>query len=363
MKIVKKAVKKSVQKRKKADTKAKDKRLAQKWNMPKLGNLERVKLEEVWRKNKGERSEDAYFSSWVADEQGRALLGEVLGTELELEGMQMEVGKFRADVVFRDGNDRFVVVENQFGKSDHEHLGKLLTYSAGLEGMDAVRSVVWIVGEKFEDEHRAALDWLNKHTSQDIGFFGLELEMWKIQDSRNPLPAPKFNVVSRPNMLIREVQARNVTWPQAEEYWEEFKIILNRSGKVQRKAHTRLKDAYMSIQQDGMLMYVVVARTKKEIRADLIVDDSVFEALRKYEKDINREVEKKAMGGKLKWEPPSGKRNKGYIRIVKQECDVGDKNKWSEQHEWLKNQLELLYRIFCPRIRALGAEMEDESGE
>lgn len=138
-----------------------------------LDRLKRVELRDVWE------SEPSDFTPWLAEEANLQLLSDTIGIELELEGQEQNVGPFRADIVCKDTTDgSLVLIENQLEKTDHTHLGQLMTYAAGL---DAV-SIVWIA-ERFTEEHRAALDWLNENTNEKIGFFGLEIELWRIGNS------------------------------------------------------------------------------------------------------------------------------------------------------------------------------------
>jgi hypothetical protein len=95
-----------------------------------------------------------------------------------------------------------VLIENQLGRTDHTHLGQLLTYAAGLEAV----TIVWIA-QPITDEHRAALTWLNEITDERFRFFGLEIEAWRIGDSP---PAPKFNVVVKPNDWTRGGSGRSL---------------------------------------------------------------------------------------------------------------------------------------------------------
>ena len=160
--------------------------------MAKLGRLIKVPLREFWDK------EDRDFTPWLADEENIGLLGETIGFDLEVEAQEKNVGPFRADILCKDTvTDSWVLIENQLERTDHSHLGQLLTYAAGLEAV----TVVWIA-EGFTDEHRAALDWLNEITDEKFSFFGLEIELWRIGDS--PM-APKFNVVSHPNDWTKTV--------------------------------------------------------------------------------------------------------------------------------------------------------------
>lgn len=178
----------------------------------KLGKLQRVSVRDVWK------TEAQDFTPWLADQL--PLLGEAIGRTLELEAVEKWVGAFRADILCRDlDSHAWVLIENQFGRTDHTHLGQILTYAAGL---DAV-TIIW-VAEQFRDEHRAALDWLNRTTIEGVNFFGLELELWRIEKS---LPAPKFNVVCQPNDWTKAVVSKAEGLSQTAElqlaFWQAFR--------------------------------------------------------------------------------------------------------------------------------------------
>ena len=127
----------------------------------KLGSLERIDLRVFWE------DEAREFTPWLAQEQNLRLLGEAIGIELELESIESRVGAFKADIVAKevDTEDR-IIIENQIERTNHDHLGKLLTYASGL----GAKVVVWIAAE-ITDEHRRALDWLNEITAEQFGFF------------------------------------------------------------------------------------------------------------------------------------------------------------------------------------------------
>ena len=110
-----------------------------------------------------------------------------------LEETESAVGSFNVDIFAAEegGTGRKIIIENQLEETNHDHLGKIITYASG-KGAEVV---IWIV-KRARDEHKQAVEWLNQHTDKNIGFFLLEIELWKINDS---LPAPKFNVVERPN--------------------------------------------------------------------------------------------------------------------------------------------------------------------
>ena len=152
--------------------------------MVELSKLKAVDLREVWK------HEASDFTPWLADNIDE--LGDVLGLELEVKTSEAEVGSFSLDILAHDlASDRPVVIENQLDGTNHDHLGKLLTYAAGYDA----HILVWIVRE-FRPEHRAAIDWLNRRTGEDTAFFGVAVEAWRIEDSP---PAARFNVVALPN--------------------------------------------------------------------------------------------------------------------------------------------------------------------
>ncbi len=162
---------------------------------PPLGKLESVSLRDYWVK------EDTEFTPWLADAENLRYLSETVGMELELIDTETKVGPYRADLLCRDTNtESYVLIENQLERSDHLHLGQLMTYAAGLDTVN----IIW-VAQKFNEEHRAALDWLNRITYEGFLFFGIEIELLKIGDSS---PAPKFNIIAKPNDWSKSIKTK-----------------------------------------------------------------------------------------------------------------------------------------------------------
>ena len=159
--------------------------------MVELAKIKTVDLRIAWS------NEATDFTPWLQDNIDQ--LGDALGIELELQQREASVGAFSLDLLARDvSNNRPVIIENQLESTDHSHLGQLLTYAAGYDAS----AIVWIAKE-FRDEHRAALDFLNGRTGEDTEFFGVVVELWKIDESR---PAPHFRVVSAPNDWSKQTQ-------------------------------------------------------------------------------------------------------------------------------------------------------------
>jgi hypothetical protein len=175
-----------------------------------FGQLERVEARTGWP---GGESGD--FTPWLAMNLD-ALAGE-LGLALELKAREYRIGRYYLDLLLEDARGRVVIVENQFNTTDHDHLGKLLTYCAGTNA----QVVIWIA-ESLNEEHVAALEWLNENTLTDVGFFGVEVELLRIGDS---LPAPHFRVIVRPNETKKEQE--RATREQLEWNWEAYADKLN----------------------------------------------------------------------------------------------------------------------------------------
>lgn len=319
-----------------------------------LGRLERVNdLREVWL------SEAADFTPWLAKPENLIILGETLGIDISLEAQERRVGPFRADILCKDlGTDSWVLIENQLERTDHGHLGQLLTYAAGLEAV----TIVWVAA-LFTDEHRATLDWLNKITDESFRFFGAEIELWRIGSS--PV-APRFNIVAKPNDWARSVARAKRVIDDGElsdrqtsqrDYWAALHQALNtQHGPVlgNRTPQPRTWMNY-SIGRAGFFLVATMVPAKKEIRAELYIDGTnpkvLFRMLRQQKADIEREL-----GYPLEWEElPSRRacRVSTYLRPA----DADDRTDWARQHQWLATRLNELHRALAQRVRTLDAEV------
>ena len=312
-----------------------------------LGRLIKVPLRDFWE---GEASD---FTPWLADEENIGLLGETIGVELEVEAQERSVGPFRADILCKDTvTDSWVLIENQLERTNHTHLGQLLTYAAGL---DAV-TVVWIA-ERFTEEHRAALDWLNEITDEGFSFFGLEIELWRIGDS--PM-APKFNVVSHPNDWTKTVSRISPTKELTStnqlylEYWTGLRDVLEeRNGIINPVKPLPQNWLGFGVGRSRFLLEATINNREKWICVDLTLRDPDakphFYLLERDKVDIEREI-----GAELEWDEKLGQKQ-SYISLSLYETDLEDRQDWNRQHQWLCEQLEKFHRVFSPRVKTLDA--------
>jgi hypothetical protein len=181
--------------------------------MSKLAKLEPVSdLREIWK------HEARDFSKWLADEDNLKLLSDAIGIDIVLPEAESAVGSFSVDLfASEEGTARKIIIENQLTDTDHDHLGKIITYAAG----KSADVVIWIV-KRARDEHRQAIEWLNQRTDENVGFFLVEIELYKIGNSPTAL---HFNVVERPNDWTKAKKAAeglSETKRLQLEFWQAF---------------------------------------------------------------------------------------------------------------------------------------------
>jgi hypothetical protein len=324
-----------------------------------LGRLTKVDLRELFATEAGD------FTPWLARDENLVLLAESIGISLQCEAQEKDVGPFRADILCKDTvTDSWVLIENQIERTDHIHLGQLLTYAAGLQAV----TIVW-VAQRFTEEHRAALDWLNERTDEQVNFFGLEIELWRIGASE---VAPKFNIVSQPNDWTRSVQAAAKETGEITEhkqtqlrFWLAFKDFMEKNSRIRCHKPYPQHWMYHSIGATGFRLVSVISQwnsetSKKgpEIRVELDMYDQHakqnFAALEKRRAEIE-----KACGVPLTWHNPE---RKNACRIyTRQNADFLREDLWPQQQQWLKEKLELFHRVLAPIIQNLDVEQEAQS--
>ncbi len=263
-------------------------------NKTPLGEIKHVDPRTVWA------HEERDFTPWLYGNLGK--LGEALGLELEAEEREADVGDFAVDIIARDlGTGRLVVIENQLEATDHTHLGQLLTYAAGREA----GVVVWVSPE-FRDEHREALDWLNREGGEGRPeFFGVKLEVLQI-DSSNP--AVNFRPVSFPNDWTRDVnqKASGDVSERRQKYQSFFQALIEslRERKWTNAKKGQPQSWYSFSSGVKGYIYAVAFAAGKRFRVELYIDlqdvaatKAAFDRLYEQKEAIEGEF-----GAPLSWE-------------------------------------------------------------
>lgn len=265
----------------------------------KLGRLEEVDVRKLW-------SHEQYdFSNWLAKEENIELLNEALGLTLVDIEKEVYVGSYRCDLVASDETTgQKIIIENQLEQSNHDHLGKVITYASGLDA----KVIVWIVKDARE-EHRSAVEWLNNNTNKEINFFLIEIHAYKIGDS---LYAPKFEIVEKPNDFIKtgKIQASsgemNKSQSERLEFWTRFNEVIIERGRPfnVRKAST---DHWYDVAIGTSAAHLGITLVNKEncIGIELYISDdkSIFDRLY-----AEKDVIEKELGLTLDWQRLDGKK-------------------------------------------------------
>lgn len=267
--------------------------------MPELGRLEEVNVRELWI------HEQYDFSNWLAKEENIELLNEVLGLTLVDIEKEVFVGAYRCDLVAKDETSgQNVIIENQLEASNHDHLGKIVTYASGLDA----NVIVWIVKEARE-EHRSAIEWLNNNTNKNLNFFLIEIHAYRIGNS---LYAPKFEIVEKPNDFIKNAKiqtgSEELNKSQSERlvFWTRFNDIVSERGKPFNLRKATTDHWYdVAIGVSGVLVEITLVNKEGCVGIALyIIDDKdLFDSLN--EKKI--EIESK-LGFELDWQRLDGKK-------------------------------------------------------
>ena len=251
-----------------------------------LGKLKEVNIRDVWQ------HEQYDFSKWLSLPENIQELGDTIGLSLADIETEKFVGGYRCDIICKDEiTGKNVLIENQLEPSNHDHLGKIITYASGLDA--AV--VVWIVQEARE-EHASAIEWLNKHTDDDLAFFLIEIHAFTIGDSK---PAPQFRIIQQPNEFAKMVKeiSKNTELNDSQtyrlEFWNMFNSVIDERGKPFNK-HKPSTDNWYTVAIGSSKCHISIDLVNKEnrIRIGLWIPNSkeLFDKLLVEKENIEKEA-------------------------------------------------------------------------
>lgn len=274
----------------------------------KLGKLKEVDIRTVWA------HEQYDFSKWLASEENIKELGNTLNLSLADVETEKFVGSYRCDIICKDElTGKSVLIENQLEQTNHDHLGKIITYASGLEAS----VIVWIVAEA-RQEHASAIEWLNKNTTDDVAFFLLEVHAYKIGDSD---PAPMFRIIEQPNDFAKTVKKiantgdLNESQTSRLEFWTKFNEIVEHRGKPfnTRKAST---DHWYNVAVGSSRCHISIDLVNKEHRIRVGVwvpdDKGLYDKFNEHKDEIEA-----AVGTQLEWDRLDGKKASYFALYIK----------------------------------------------
>lgn len=312
--------------------------------MTNLGQLVRVDPRSVWK------HEAHDFTPWLVENIG--LLGKVLDMDLEVTKREAEVGDFSLDILARDlGRDRPVVIENQLEATDHAHLGQLITYAAGVDA----GAVVW-VSRDFRDEHRQALEWLNRNEDGGVQYFGVAVELLQIDASK---PAVNFRLVASPSNWLKASGGGGRREPssKAEAYREFFQQLIDELREKHQFTNAKAGQPqnWYSFQSGtrGCTYSASFARGG-EVRTEVYIDfgdhdgnKQVFDALFAEKEALEREF-----GEALEWERLDDKRACRVANYTPGSIE-DPADQWEQFRKWAIDRLLRFKKVFGPRLSAL----------
>lgn len=306
--------------------------------MVSLGTLKEITdLRKIWP------HEALNFTPWVAENID--LLGDAVGLDITVEETESSVGDFNVDIYASEtGTDRKIIIENQLEDTDHDHLGKLITYASG----KSADVVIWIVRHARE-EHKAAVEWLNEHTDENIGFFLCEIKLFQIGNSQI---APSFSVVEKPNDWAKEIKkatAANPTQQQRLEYWQAFNEYAFKDKNFSKAFNMRkpTTDHWMDFSIGSSACHIGVTQIQKRsvIGVELYINDDkeLFKTLFAYKAEIEAD-----MGMELEWrELPERKASR---ILVEKSVQLSKHDEWEEQFAYIMDVLLKMKKTFKKMI-------------
>lgn len=305
-----------------------------------LSKLEKVDLREVWK------HEALDFTNWLAKPDNLELLSDEIGIEITLIQTEASVGKFNVDILAEEENTgRKIVIENQLESTDHDHLGKIITYASGFDA----EIIIWIV-KGVRDEHKQAVDWLNEHTDSNINIFAIQMEVWKISSSPY---APKFQVIAKPNDWAKAVKKATAQSELSDtkllqlEFWTKFReYVQENNGKV------KLRKAYpqhwydISFGSSSAHICLTVNSQNEQMACEIYIPDSkqIFSSLFEKKDDIERKLSEH-----LVWEELPEKKASRIKLITK--GNLSNQTDWEQYHSWLLEKVTKFQEVFGKFIK------------
>ncbi len=307
-----------------------------------LGILEKVDLRQIWK------HEAINFTNWLAKPENIQVLSEELDIELDNIKTEEASGRYSVDIVADEmESGRKVIIENQLEITDHRHLGQILTYASAHDAS----IIIWITKD-YTEEHKQAIDWFNRHMPEEISFFLIQIELWKIGDSQ---PAPKFNIISRPNNWAKTFKKASSSNDKVSEikltqqrFWTEFKEYSEKAGgtKVNLGRTPRPQHWYdISIGTTKGHLSLTINTRYDYIACELYIrSDHEF-----YQKLLNKkEAIESVIDRNLDWMDLEDK--SAYRIQSRYQCNPFDEEKWETYFEWLRESVDKFYTTFKPYI-------------
>lgn len=299
-----------------------------------LGKVKQVDLRSIWK------HEASDFTNWLAEAENFQALADKVGIDMQVLKTEANVGSFSADILAEESNTgKKIIIENQLDVTNHDHLGKLITYASGLEAS----YVIWIFKE-IREEHRRAIDWLNEVTDEELNIFAIKMEVWKIGES---VPAPVFNVICAPNGWQKAYKrnsnsSQNLTDGKLLqlEFWQGYAEYISKHKSPFKACKASPQHWYNISIGTSQAHFSFIASVKENfVRIDLYIPNNkeLFSSLLTHKQEIESDL-----GYSLDWQDlPNSKASR--IALRKDNINVENENDKKEAYKWLLDNATKIY--------------------
>lgn len=299
-----------------------------------LAKLQKIDLRDVW----GHEALD--FTNWLVEKENLDLLSEEIGVDIKPISTEANVGQFKVDILAEEENSgRKIIIENQLEDTNHDHLGKIITYAAGYDA----EIIIWVVRD-YREEHQKAVGWLNEHTDEHISFFLIKVELWQVGDSD---PAPKFEVIVSPNEWAKIIKTSPAggelteTKLQQLDFWTKFKNFV-RATDTKIRLQTPRPQHWYDVSSGSSDAHIALSINSRENLLGCEIYISRNKELFNFLQENKEKIEKEA-GERAEWvDAPVASR----IKIKKEVSDVFDQSRSGDYFMWLYEKTILFQKIF-----------------
>jgi hypothetical protein len=306
-----------------------------------LGKLKKIDPREEWK------NEAKYFTPWLAENLDE--ISNVTGLELELDGIEVKAGSFSVDILAKDmGNENYVIIENQLEKTDHDHLGKTITYASMLNA----NKIIWIATE-FREEHKKAFDWLNDLTNEDFSFYAIKLELLQIDSSPK---AVNFDIVSGPNQTVRNARKTasgdlSKTQQNQIDFWNDFKETITKKDPTIKLRTTSPRNWFdMAIGKSGIHVFNTLNQVNNKVECGIYIRNTIADKMLPFLENRKENIENNFNNDELIWNPNPDKGDK-KILLSYDYNDLGDNEDREKTLEWLSNNALKFIEVFSPIVQ------------
>jgi len=303
-----------------------------------LAKLQKIDLRDVW-------GIEPDFTNWLAQKENLDLLGEEIGVDIKLTKIEANVGNFKVDILAEEeSSGRKIIIENQLEDTNHDHLGKIITYASGYDA----EIIIWVVRD-VREEHQRAIEWLNEHTDEKTGYFLIKVELWQIEGSK---PAPKFDVLVSPNEWAKAIKASPAggelsnTKLQQLDFWTKFKgFVRGRDTRI--RLQTPRTQHWYDVSMGSSEAHVALTINSREnlLGCEIYIsrNKELFNFLQERKEEIEKEI-----GEQAEWVDAAVA---SRIKIKKEVSDVFNQSEAENYFAWLYEKTTLFQKVFGRHFR------------